>query len=699
MVQAQSVHGDLHVYAAQPGPVPAVPRQLPASPAVFTGRMSELAALDHALIATTPGGRESAAVLISAIGGVGGIGKTWLALAWAHRNLHRFPHGQLFVDLQGFSPSGRPVEAADAVRGFLHSLGADPDGLPSGLDALSALYRSSVAGRRMLIVLDNAATAEQVVPLLPGSPTCTVLVTGRTTLPTLIDRYGAHHLQLDVLTHDEARELLTTRLDQRAEADPEATGELIGLCGRHPLALAIIARQAITRPRVPLAELAVELGDLALEVLDHDTDPAGSLPAVLSWSLRHFTGRQRRAFALLGIAPGPDIGLPAAYRLLGLSPADARRVLRVLEDSSLLDRRPDGRYSMHDLVRAYAASIAHHSLPEPVRRAASDRIVDFYLHTAHTAERLLNPHREPIRPVPGSRSRPPTGHADALDWLEVHHPHLLAAQRTAASLGRHEAVWRLAWALSTFHQRREHHHDALAVWQGAAEAASHLPDPAAGTIARERLGRAHAELGRHEEAVRLLHQALDLAGRHDDRTQQAHAHRVLTRVWEIRNDHQRALVHAREALRLFRDLAEPAWVANALNSVGWFSAHLGDHGTARDHCRQALEVYRHHSSASGVADTLHSLGYIDFLSGNHHDAISHYRQALAVYRDLGYSIPAAGTLHDLGHSHLGLGQRDETRAVWNEALELYRQQGHRTAADRVRRQLDKLLSAGHDATI
>jgi tetratricopeptide (TPR) repeat protein len=211
---------------------------------------------------------------------------------------------------------------------------------------------------------------------------------------------------------------------------------------------------------------------------------------------------------------------------------------------------------------------------------------------------------EPIRlppPVPDNHSQPLPDHAIALAWLDVHHPHLLAAQRIAATYQRHQAVWHLAWTLSTFQQRREHHHDALAVWQVATDAAAHLSDPAASIVARERLGRAHAELGRHEQAVELLQQAIGLTERHHDPTQQAHAHRVLTRVWELRNDHRQALEHARRALDLFRGLGQPVWEANALNSVGWFAAHLGDYDTARTHCQQALTLYQHHHSTTGTA--------------------------------------------------------------------------------------------------
>ncbi|AGM07232.1 AfsR/SARP family transcriptional regulator [Amycolatopsis keratiniphila] len=678
-----------------------VPRQLPAAPALFTGRVPELAELDRALATTRAGAASrpqpdqaaTRTMMISSIGGVGGIGKTWLALAWAHRNLHRFPDGQLFVDLRGFSPTGRPADPADAVRGFLTALGVHPGGLPADLDALAALYRGLVAGKRMLVVLDNAATADQVVPLLPGGTSCTVLVTGRTRLSSLIDRYGVRHLTLDILTRGEARALLATRLrEQRADATPEVTDELTDLCGRHPLALAIAARHTAARPRIPLLEFVAELRDLGLEMFDHDIDPAASLPAVLSWSLRWLTDRQRTVFALLGPAPGPDIDLPAAACLFGLSPTETRKTLRVLEDHSLLDRRAGGRYVMHDLVRAYATSLAN-DLAEPVRRAALDRVVDFYLHTACTADGLLDPYRPPIRldpPVDGARFQPLPDRQAAWAWLDTHHPHLLAAQHTAVALRHHHTVWRIAWAVCIFHRRRGRHHDDLAMWEVAAEAADHLSDPTARILTHRLLGHAHAELGHHEQAFLHLYEALGLAEQHHEPTQQAHTHHALGWAWEQRGDDRRALEHAGHALRLFRTVDSPVWEAVALNAVGWTTARLGEYDTAREHCQAALALHRLYQDPDGEADALDSLGFIDHRTGHHRRAIGYYRQALALYRSVGNTTEAADTLDNLGHPYAALGNHSLARAAWQRTLELYREQGRDADAKRVLRQLDVL---------
>ncbi|MEU5695318.1 hypothetical protein [Actinosynnema sp. NPDC020468] len=440
-----------------------VPRQLPAAPRTFVGREAALAALDGALIG--PG------TAVSVIGGPGGIGKTSLAVVWAHRNADRFPDGQLFVDLHGFSPSWPPTTASDALGGFLDALGVDPRGVPPEVDARAALFRSLVADRRVLVVLDNAAAADQVVPLLPGDPTCAVLVTGRTVLSSVIDRYGARHLHLGVLDRGEARALLAARLGAR-RVDTDAVDELIALCGHHPLALTITARRALTRPGLPTVALVAELRDLGPEVFDHEHDPAAGLPTVLSWSLRHLTDRQRRAFALLGVAPGPDSALPALAALLDLPPTPTRAVLRALADASLVAHVPGGRFGMHDLVRAYAVTVADGELTRRDRDAALRRSVDHYERTAHAGDRLLNTRRasagSPPAPVFADRTA-------ALAWFDAERVTLLAAQRAAADAGWHDAVADLAWASASFHDRRGHLHDRVTVWRTVLDLAAHLP--------------------------------------------------------------------------------------------------------------------------------------------------------------------------------------------------------------------------------
>ncbi|HEY0496974.1 MAG TPA: tetratricopeptide repeat protein [Kutzneria sp.] len=641
-----------------------VPRQLPPAPHGFAGREAALAELDTATIAL--------------VVGPGGIGKTSLAVHWAHERQDRFPDGQLFVDLRGCSPDGEAVRPLTALRGFLDALGVDTGRLNGTLADHTALYRSVIADRRMLIVLDNAASGDQIEPLLPGTAACTALITSRRKLTAVVTRYGSQVVTLPALEDDEAKVLLMRRLDERRAAPDAVTREIIARCGGYPLALAIVASRARGHPDIPLAEFVAELRDLGLEALDGD-DPSDSLPQVLSWSLRRLTAEQRTVFSLLGIAPGADIGLPAAASLTGLP--HVKQVLRELVDASLLNRWPGERYSMHDLVRAFAVTIVGDEGETALRR-----VVDFYAGTAHAADRLLAPQRPPSRIPPPTTDvvEPPS----ALDWFDAEHANLIAAQHVAVDHGWADVAWQLAWSMSIAHLRRGRLHDQLTVWQAALHA-----DPVCLAIAHRHLGRALTELGRHEVGLTHLREALALTELHGDQAEQGHTHRVVARAWALRDEDRRAYDHADRAAELYRALGRTEWLADAMNQLGWFAVRLGDHDTARAQCEAALALHEEIGNVEGRATTLDSLGFIAHSAGRHHDAISCYRQALALYQTLGNTYDYANTAQRLGHPHATLGAVAEARATWQEALALYQDQGRHEAADRVRSQLDELLTA------
>jgi tetratricopeptide (TPR) repeat protein len=662
--------------------------QLPAAPPYFVGREDELARLTADLDRT-----EGGTVLISALAGAGGIGKTALALHWAHRNLSRFPDGQLFVDLQGFSPAGEPVDPAVAVRGFLDAFGIEAGRIPAAPSAQAALYRSLVAGKRMLIVLDNAADGTQVVPLLPGSDSCKVLVTSRRRLTSLITHHGAHHLPLGVLTEGDARELLMARLGvPRTSAESEAVNELIACCGGFALALAIIAGRAAMNPTVPLAELATELREATTRLTAFDDDePTVSLPAVLSWSLRVLTQKQVEAFGLLGIAPGPDISLPAAANLLGLSLTQARRVLRALAEASLLNVDVRGRYSMHDLIRDHATETVR-SLKVNTSEAMR-QLIDFYLHTAYAADRLFYPYRAPIQlasPAPGVQPHPPSTAPEALAWFDTEHANLLGIQHTAVELEWHQATWQLAWALTMFHSRQGHRDHRLAMWRVALTAAGQVSDPAARTLIHRNLGRANAEAGRHDEALEHLHEALALAERHDDIVEQAYVHTNLAWAWEIHGDYRHALIHGKRGLHFSKVFGNPVWEADALNAVSLCAALLGDYEWAREHSEVALTMHRHHHHRQGESVALFVLGYIDLNTDHHDRAVDYYQQATEMMRDIGNAYDAPDAITGLGSAYAALGDHSRAREAWQEALEMYRQQRRVDKADQVQQSLDTL---------
>lgn len=664
-------------------------RQLPAAPGGFTGRGREVAALDAALHEQARGG---GTLVICALGGLGGVGKTWLALHWAHQNVERFPDGQLYVNLRGFDPTEEPVPAATALCGFLDALGVAPGAVPAEAQAQAGLYRSLLADKRVLVVLDNARDADQVVPLLPGGSECTVLITSRNHLGPLVAAHGARALELDVLPASEAREVLVRRLgEDRVARDSQAAEELLTACAGLPLALGIVAARAARHPAFPLAALAADLRDASgrLDALDPG-DRQATLRAVLSWSVYAMRPEAIGAFSLLALAPGGDIVPAATASLLALPSHEAQALLHELEDACLLQQHTPGRYRMHDLVRLYAHECAEREHTPAERDAALRRVLGFYTHTAHDADLLLHPYRKPVGLEPtttGNRPHVPTDDPEAMAWFRAEHLNLLAAQHSAAAHGWHETVWQVAWSLVAFHCRRGDYLNSLAAWRIALDAARHLPEPAR-TIAHLQVAHTHAELGHHEEALEHAHQALTRAEENHDLTGQARAHREFAWTWQRRGEYEQALRDATRALELFRAADEPIWEATLHNDVGWYAAHLGDYDTARAHCEAALELYQRHHHVD-EANVLDSLGYIAHHAGRDDEAIGYYRQALALMRARGNTYDPPEILEHLGHAHAALGQDREARAMWQEALELYESQHRTDHAEQVARCLEE----------
>lgn len=677
---------------AGPGSGRAVPAQLPLETRGFTGRADELARLDGILAATA---QRRAAVVVSAVSGTAGVGKTALAVHWGHRVADRFPDGRLYVDLRGFDPSGTAVTPDQAVRGFLDALGVPSAHLPVDLQARVGLYRSLLAGRRVLIVLDNARDADQVRPLLPGSAGCLAVVTSRSRLTGLVAAEGAHPLPLDVLSPAEARDLLTHRLGtQRVAAEPDAVAEIITRCGSLPLALAVATARAAAHPAFPLGAVADELRDShgSLDAFaggDLSTD----VRAVFSWSYEALTPVQARLFALLGLAPGADIGLFALASLAGLPGSETRAVLRALENLHLVEQHEPGRWRMHDLVRLYAAERGRADLSPDDRDAALRRLIAFYLHTACATRRLLGMDEMPPGlgdPEPGCRPQRLNTQAEAVRWLAGELPNLLAAQRLAADLGRRRLVWQIAWSVDHFQSLLGHVHDKVALWQAALAALDSDDALDVHVMVHRQLGHAAAHAGSHDEATRHLKHALTLAERAGARGIQARIHLTIAQAYGQQDRPRDALEHSIRALRLHKELDHPAAKAATLNSVGWYSARLGDHDQARLHCEAALPLARRIGHEGIEADVLDSLGYIAHHTGRHQEAVDHYRLAVARYRAVGGDYWAADTLDRLGHAYHALGRRAAARTTWEEAAAMYGDQHRSALAERVQRQLDDL---------
>jgi DNA-binding SARP family transcriptional activator len=686
-----------HAAAVAASPAPVVPRQLPGAVPYFVGRQGELAALTRAL--DQAGRLDPGTVVISAVGGMAGVGKTALAVHWAHQVRGRFPDGQLYVNLRGFDRSGTPATPAEAIRGFLDALGVPEDRVPRDLPAQAGLYRGLTAGRRMLIVLDNARDEQQVRPLLPASPDCLVIVTSRTTLTGLAAADGARLLSLDVLSHAEARQLLTARFGTgRAGAEPGTVAEIADLCARLPLALAVAAARASSRPRLPLSILAAELRDAQgrLDVLDTG-DPTASVRAIFSWSIRQLTPEAAQLFRLLGLQPGSDITAPAAASLAGVPPTGARQALRELARAHLVAEHAPGRYALHDLLRAYAAEqvSSADSDSDVGCRAATGRLLDHYLHTAHHACLLANPERDAIplaAPLPGVTPERITDSPAALAWLEAEHRTLVASVMLADQAGFDSHAWQLTWALSEFLDRRGYWHDAAAVHRCAITAADRGGDTAGRAVTYRLASNARRGIGDYDQAYAYLMNALALCRELGDRIGEARTHQHLSIICKDLERLRDARDHSEQALLLLRAAGHRSGEAQALNALGWTHILLGDPQQGQALCRQALALCRELGQRHTESHILDSLGYAEHLLGRHDAAAACYDQAIGLYRELGFRFREAETLTRLGDTLLASSNPRGARRAWVQAVVIL-QELQDTDADHV---CDKLEAGRPD---
>ena len=666
-----------------------MPAQLPPAVHAFAGRGDELARLDLALsrAASANMGR-NAAIVISAVSGTAGVGKTALAVHWAHRVAAHFPDGQLYVNLRGFEQDGTAMSPEVALRGFLDALGVPPERIPAGLDAQAALYRSVLDGKRALVVLDNARDTAQVRPLLPGAAGCLVVVTSRDQLRGLVTVEGAHPLIVDVLTAAEARDLLASRLGkQRLASEPRAVDEIITRTAGLPLALAIVAARAATHPSFPLATLAAELRDARtrLNALEGE-DPATQVRAVFYCSYRTLSADAAKMFRLLGLHPGPDVTVPAAASLAGIPARHAERLLAELARAHMATERVFGRYTAHDLLHVYAANLARTVDSDSDRHGALRRLFDHYLHAACACDRLLDPVRDPIplpAASPGVSPEEAGGHQQALAWLTAEHAVLREIGHMASSAGFDTHTWQLAWALTTFHQRRVLRQDWVATYIAAVDAVRRLREktpPAAspgdlGDAHRE-LGRAYSAQGRYADSRAHLRKALDLYAEIGDLIGQAHTHRYLAILAEEEERLQEGVDHAGRSIDLFRAAGHRPGEAKARNALGWALARQKDYGQALTHCRRALAMLQELGDRDGEAQTWHSIGYAYHHLGDHGRALSCYQRAAALFRELGDRYFEAYILVYLGETHRAAGDPDSARDAWKCALGILDEIGH-----------------------
>lgn len=677
VVQARDVHGGVHFHTSTRAAGP-VPRQLPRDVRGFIGREQELARLDSVLAEHegNPG-----TVTICAIIGTAGVGKTSLALHWAHKVQTRFPDGELYVNLRGYD-TGTPVSPAEALEGFLRALDVPPTAIPTNLEARSALYRTLMAGRRALIVADNAASVRQVRPLLPGTGESLVMVTSRSRLSGLMTRDGAQRLELGLLTQAQAIDLVqATTVDYRRGDDPSEVAELVGLCARLPLALCIAAERAAARPLLPLRELIADLhSESSLwQALSTDGDEdADAVRSVFAWSYRALSASAARLFRLLGLHPGPEFSTPAAAALHAQPDTPVAGLLDVLVGAHLLEQTAPDRYQFHDLLRAYAADQAHDGDPDEARKAI-ERVTSWYLHSAAAAAAAIQTFYPPI-PLPTS---PPSVNPlyfstakAATGWYHAERVNLRAAAQAATETGLNQTAWQLPAVLEPIYGLYGPFDDWIAMGQLGLAAARHLDNRHAQGHMLACLGVA-ATLSRHlVEAEHHLREALDLL--RDTGDQRAELNCVNSLGWVYFR--QRRLTEAISQFRAARPLADAlgdgSWEAALLNSLARAWVEAGDTETAIDLAHRALHTYQ------GLgADRRLQFGQFMVLArayceqGHTSQAASALDGADRIATDLDSTIFTAELLLRRAHLHAALHHYDEALTFFQRAALAYREFG------------------------
>jgi DNA-binding SARP family transcriptional activator len=674
-----------------------VPRQLPAGVGHFTGREAELKLLDELLDSPAQSG---GAVVVTAVRGMAGVGKTALAVHWARTVADRFPDGQLYVNLRGFDPDGTPVTAEEAISWFLGALGMPGTAIPAEPEVRAGLYRSVLAGRRVLLLLDNARDAAQIRPLLAGGPGCFALVTSRSTMAGLAAAEGARLIRLDQLDDADATTLLAARLGpERIARELSAVGRLVRQCAGLPLALAIVAGRAVDSPGLPLAALAdgLEAESSRLDVLDVD-DHLTSIRSVFSWSLRHLTAPAAQMFGLLGVHCGPDISLPAAASLAALPVPATRAALTELAAASLVTEHRPGRYLLHDLLRAYAAEHAAAACGEESCRAAMVRGFDHYVHTL-LAYSGFHPLKYAAGPAaPSVTPERLAGDAELTAWLHAEHLVLGLAVEQAGEAGCPEAAWRLFTIFAQSVCRLGHWQEWEHAGQIALAAAQAAGDDNGTGWTHVWLGGICFDIGDVDRARAEVALAIEAFERSGDVHGQAVAHAYLADVltiterrfgqqFEPRGEAQPppwlsdGLAHAEQSLALYQQAGCPDDMIMALCSLVDYHALGGNPELATRYADQATALAQQVTAPEMRAMTQAMQGCVRQARRELPEAIACFMSALSTLSDSpAWTRYRAGYLGEIAESYQALGDIQSAREAWTAALDLLTRAGHPMAA-------------------
>jgi DNA-binding SARP family transcriptional activator len=657
-----------------------VPAQLPSAVAGFAGRDSDLAELD-ALASRAPGGP------VVVITGTAGVGKTALAVHWAHRHRDEFPGGQLYVNLAGYAPAP-PLPPERALAGFLRALGVPAERIPPEVDEAAALYRSLLADRRVLVVLDNARSPDQVRPLLPGGAGCLTVITSRDRLAGLAVREGARLLPLGVLRPDEALAVLAAVLGaDRVGADPDAAADVAALCACLPLALRIAAAHLTRHARQPLGGLAAELREgNRLSVLSVAGDKQSAVPGSFDLSYAALRPAAQRTFLLAGLSPGGDLSAQAAAALAAVPVEAAREVLADLTEAHLMDEDVPGRFGMHDLLRLYAGDRARAELGAPESEAAIGRLCDFYLRATTAAARVLYPNMqrlplpERLGAVDGDASVAFAGHADALEWLETERANLVTTVTWAAGYGPREAAWLISDAMRGYFWMRRYAADWLAVAEAGLAAAGGQEDdrePQAMAAAHISLAQAQRWLTRYDAAADHLERAAALAERAGWQQGAAAAFGSLANVYRDQGRMTESADNHRRALEVYRATGSRGGEATSLVNLGNVLLETGDVADAVAHLARALAIHREIGARTAEGNVLNSLGCAHLIQGELAVAQRYFDAALAVHRETGSLEGEADDLSNMAELHIDTGHLDRARELAMASLALARESGER----------------------
>ncbi|MGH3240546.1 MAG: BTAD domain-containing putative transcriptional regulator [Spirillospora sp.] len=662
------------------------PRQLPFDVHGFIGRKEELAHLDRlqddagANPSANPSanaGANPSAATVAVVTGTAGVGKTALAVRWAHSVQDQFPDGSLFVNLRGYDPVGPPMEPAEALDGFLRALGTAPAAIPPGLEERAALFRTRISGRRILILLDDAASPEQVRWLLPGSSRCMVLVTSRCRLSGLTVREGADRLGLDLLAEREALRLLRQEIGElRADAEPGAAVELVRLCACLPLALRLVAERTRTRAHSSLADLVRDLADQRrrLDLLAAGDDQATAVRAVFSWSYDALPPAEARAFRLLGVHPGPDVSRDGAAAIIGVDGDGARRLLDRLTGAHLLQETAHDRYRFHDLLRAYAVDRAHADESAAERDRAGSRILHWYTHTALSADKVIMPLRRHIRlgpPPVGVHPAEPASPTAAVAWCEAERLNLVAAIHHAVDSGRYEIAKKLPQILWSYFSVATRWNDWITFSRLGVLASQDDGDKFGEAFNRASLGNAYRDIRRLDDAVEQFEQAIAICHEIGELWVEASARSVLGMTYRDLRKFDAALDNCRIGLRLFSAIGDEWGVAWSLYGLGDLLGARRDHGDAIAYLRKALAEFDRIDDQWGRSRALFALGHNHYHIGQFPEAADYCGKALAIAGEIGNRHGVALALYTMGRIESDTGDLDNARRTWRRALTIF----------------------------